>query len=92
MLEKHIMAACLRWHTAQQHRLEAVAELRRIRESNKGAHFLLQKSDMDASRRLTEAKRTERAALRKLAALCAEMRVGHRQADDAIDVVAKLSF
>lgn len=81
MLENQIMAACLRWHTAQQHRMEVGAELREIRKSNRDVPYLLQKSDMDASRRLTAAKRRERAALRKLAALCAEMRDGNRQAE-----------
>ena len=91
MLEKRAMAACLRWHTAQQNRLAIGAELRLIRASNKSKPVLFHASDLDASRRLTEAKRVERAALRKLAALCAEMRAGHQQADNAIDAFVKLT-
>ena len=91
MLEKRAMAACLRWHTAQQNRLSIGAELRLIRESNKEKPVLFHASDLNASRRLTEAKRAERAALRKLAALCLEMRAGHQQADNAIDAFVKLT-
>lgn len=89
--DKQIIAACLRWHTTRLRRLDVGAELRKIREANKGVRPLLQTSDIDASRQLTEAKRVERAALKQLAALCEKVRASHRQADDAIEVLPRLN-
>lgn len=89
--DQHIIAASLRWHTAHKRRLEAGAWLRKLRLANKGVRPLLQASDTDASRQLTEAKRAERAALKQLASLCEKVRASHRQADDAIEVLPRLN-
>lgn len=89
MNDREILAACLRWHTARVARLAVGAEQRQfILAQKQGAGF--GGSDLAISRRLTAAKRTEQAALRKLAAMCAKLRDGQQQAEDAcvIDVQA----
>jgi hypothetical protein len=82
--DREILAAALRWHTAQLHRLAISAEQRRFQtEAKQRTGF--GGSDCAISQRLTAAKRPELAALRALAAICARVR-GNR-IDDANYVI-----
>ena len=85
MNDREILAACLRWHTANARRLEISAEQRRFqREQKQRTGF--GGSDYEISRRLTAAKRIELAALRALAKACQVMRSSQQQVADA-DVI-----
>ena len=90
MNDREILAACLRWHTANARRLEIGAEQRRFqREQKQRTGF--GGSDLEISRRLTAAKRVELAALRALAAICAKVRSSHIDDADAIDAPVLLT-
>ena len=89
MTNPKMLTACLRWHAAHVRRLAIGAEQRRfvLVQKQRGE---LGGSSMEISRRLTAAKRIEQAALRNLAAICADVRGGQQQTTDTdvIDVQA----
>ncbi len=85
-----IYAAALRWHTARARRLEIGAEQRRYQ--------LAQKQSMgfggppiELRQCLTAAKRSEQAALRELARLCANVRGHSIDNADVIEVPMRLT-
>ena len=86
-----MLTACLRWHAARVRRLAIGAEQRQfILEQKTRTGF--GSSDVEISRRLPAAKRVEQAALRQLAAICADARGGQQQtaAADVIDVLVRI--
>lgn len=98
MNDREILAACLRWHTAHVHRLEIGAVKRRMENAVKEAYdrngfhpsdpgYLdacrVRIAASDAGERLTPARRTELAALRALAKVCAKVRGNQQQVSDA---------
>lgn len=106
--DREVVAACLRWHTAHARRLEIGATKRRMDNATKEAYdrngfhpsdpgYLeacrVRIAASEAGERLTPAKRTELAALRALAAICAKVRGSQgRIADaDVIDVPMRLT-
>lgn len=86
MINREILAAALRWHTAHTTRTEATTLSNRFKSEQKkltgfgGADFKL-------SARVTAAKRVELAALRELAKVCAKVRGKLTQVDDARQVI-----
>ena len=86
--DREIVAAALRWSTANAKRLEIGAVKRRADLAYKADGNIWSpayRSAMDAAARLTPARRVELAALRKLAKVCAKARA--QQVDDADMVV-----
>lgn len=82
MNDREILAACLRWHAARLRRMAIGAEQRQfVLEQKQRTGF--GGTDVGISLRLTAAKRVEQAALRKMAAMCAKVRDGQQQAEDA---------
>ena len=109
MNDREILAAALRWHTAHVRRLEIGAIKRRMDNATKEAYdrngfhpsdprYLeacrVRNAASDAAERLTPAKRTELAALRELAAICAKERGKQQQVSDAdvIDVPVRIGY
>ena len=92
MNDREFFTAALRWHTARTARLVVGAEQRRYQQQQKQLTGF-GGSDLELSRRLTAAKRIEQAALRQLAALCAQARGGLQKATDAdvIDVPMRIT-
>lgn len=92
MNDREFFTAALRWHSARTARLLAGAEQRRYQQQQKQLTGF-GGSDLELSRRLTAAKRIEQAALRQLAALCAQARGGLQSATDAdvIDVPIRIT-
>lgn len=91
MNDREFFTAALRWHTARTARLLIGADQRRYQHQQKQLTGF-GGSDLELSRRLTAAKRIEQAALRQLAALCAQARGGLQKATDAdvIDVPMRI--
>ena len=94
--DREIVAAALRWSTANARRLEIGAIKRKADKAYKLDGDLwspLHNAGVDAAARLTPARRTELAALRALAKACAKARALHvDDADMVIDVPARLTF
>lgn len=88
--DSEVIATCLRWHTANTHRLEVGAELRRYQLAQK-QRTGFGGSDLEMSRRLTAAKRKELAALRALAKVCAKVRGEHQRmaSTEVFDIVLR---
>lgn len=87
-----IATAALRWHTAYERRRAAGSAKRSadkaLKESaNRVVSGALSRS-VDASRRVTELKRQERAAMRALSKLCAKAR-GDLQDADIVDTAPR---
>ncbi|RUR65883.1 hypothetical protein EJP67_02290 [Variovorax guangxiensis] len=80
-----ITTAALRWSTAHARRRALGAEKRLAEQAYKAAVMPVTSGaltrSVEASRRVTEAKRLERAALRALAKLCATTRDGLADAE-----------
>ncbi|MDO8248746.1 MAG: hypothetical protein Q7T78_03390 [Rhodoferax sp.] len=108
MNDREILAACLRWHTSHARRLEIGAAKRRLDTATKDAYerngvhpsdpgYLdacrVRTAACEAGERLTPARRTELAALRALAKVCAKVRSCQQQVSDAdvIDVPMRLT-
>lgn len=86
--DREIVAAALRWSTANAKRLEIGAAKRRADLAYKADGNIWSPSyraGMDAAARLTPARRVELAALRALAKVCAKARA--QQVDDADMVI-----
>ena len=89
-IEREVLIAVLRWHTAHVYRLEISREQRRYQAAQKkSAGF--GGSDLDISRRITAAKRPELAALRALAAICTKLRGSPIDDADVIDAPVLLT-
>ena len=89
MNDPEILAAALRWHTAHTKRLTIGAENARLQKAERADYRSGQRryfgpSSLDTGPLLTAVKRTELAALRNLAKVCAKTR--GQQIDDA-DVI-----
>lgn len=83
MTDREIVSAALRWHSANTARMNATTASNKFKsEQKKRTGF--GGADCELSRRVTVAKRTERAALCTLAKLCTQAR--GQQVDDA-DVI-----
>ena len=85
MNDREILAAALRWHTTHLRRLAASAKLYAHRKAEKQSTGYFP-SDYDLGLKVTEAKRVERAALRALAKVCANVRGDQLLVSDA-DVI-----
>lgn len=84
MNDREIVAAAMRWATAHAARREASAASNKFKADSKRLTGF-GGADFDLSRRVTNAKRTELAALRAMAKLCASART--QQIDDADMVI-----
>jgi hypothetical protein len=80
MNDREIAIAALRWHTARDHRLVVGTQKRRADEVNGLRAIHLQ---VETSKRLSQAKRIEQAALRALAKACEKQRSRLERAEDA---------
>jgi hypothetical protein len=74
MNDREILASTLRWHTTHQRRLAASAKLYEDKKAAKQSTGHFYSSDCGLSLKVSEAKRVERAALRALAKVCANVR------------------
>jgi len=85
MIDRQITAAALRWHTAHTKRLTIGAERRKEQQAAM-QRIGYASASAATDKRLSEAKRIERAALRNLAKLCAKVRDSQHDVVDA-DVI-----
>ena len=85
MIDREILVAALRWHTAHDRRMVIGAEQRRYQlEQKQRAGF--GGSSVEIGKRLTAEKRIELSALRALAKVCAKVRSCQQHVVDA-DVI-----
>jgi len=86
MNDRAILTAALRWHTAHTARMDASTASNRFKTDEK-KRTGFGGADRELSARVTQAKRVELAALRELAKVCASVRDGQKQVDDAAEVI-----
>lgn len=86
MNDREILAAALRWHRAREIRLAAGTASNKFKTDQKKLKGF-GGADRELSRRVTQAKRVELAALRELARVCAKVRDSQREIDDASEVI-----
>lgn len=85
MKDREILTAALRWHTAHTARMAATGASNRFKtESKQRTGF--GGADCELSAKVTQAKRVELAALRELGRVCAKVRSGQKEVDDAAEV------
>ncbi len=86
MIDREILIATLRWHSAHVVRMEATTASNRFKTDEK-KRTGFGGADRELSRRVTAAKRIELAALRELARVCARVRGNQSRVDDASEVL-----